>query len=89
MGGDSDMGFEASVSADACDEVIIFGVSMMPRYSFIAEEGTTVAQVIEALKHMPQDAKIRAYNGDSEQMEPVTGLLLLENGEVEICTDEP
>jgi hypothetical protein len=33
-------------------------------------------------------AEMKAWNGDSEQLESVTGFLYDDN-EVEICTDEP
>lgn len=64
----------------------------------------TKAEMLEHLSHFPDDAIIVAFDGDSSQMEHITGFLhgpqqqpfKTSDGEippgtyiVEICTDEP
>lgn len=48
----------------------------------------TAQQLIDILKVQP-DAHVFAYDGDSEQMELVTGCTIcVVNNRIEICTDE-
>lgn len=47
----------------------------------------TVRDLIERLKDMNPDAIVRAYDADSEQFEPITGLLFCHD-DVSLQTDD-
>lgn len=64
---------------------------MMVRYSATPHAQLTVADLKSLLANYPDNAIIKTFDGDSGDMEDVTGLIFFpfETPIIELCTDEP